>query len=289
VYYFEKTCYVRGGYGRLFKAMTEKIIENGSQIKLSTGVKRIICERKAVKGVVTENGEEFFARTVISNANAIETLSGFLDDGLLRQKYEQKFSQLEKSISAFQVYLGLNTTAKALGMTNFMFSINTSYDHTENFKANLDENFDNCFIELVDHSQVDPSLAPQGKSTLLIMTFDSYGRWQDLTAEQYRQKKEMLARKLIQRSEKYLPGLAKHIEIMEIATPKTMQRYTLSPEGAIYGFAHTPGQSGIFRLGQKTDVRGLFLAGSWTRPGAGIHACFISGLDAAELALKFLD
>jgi phytoene dehydrogenase-like protein len=67
-----------------------------------------------------------------------------------------------------------------------------------------------------------------------------------------------------------------------------MYRYTLTPEGAIYGFSHTIMQSGIFRLDQKTRIKGLFLAGAWTRPGAGVHACFISGIDAAELTFKYL-
>jgi prolycopene isomerase len=90
------------------------------------------------------------------------------------------------------------------------------------------------------------------------------------------------------RAEKYLPGLSKYIEVIEAATPRTMSRFSASPEGAIYGFAQTPKQSGINRLSQETKVKGLFLTGAWTRPGGGIHACFISGIDAADLALKYL-
>jgi prolycopene isomerase len=75
---------------------------------------------------------------------------------------------------------------------------------------------------------------------------------------------------------------------MEVATPRTMHRYTLSPEGAIYGFSQTVNQAALMRLSQETRIKGLFLAGAWTRPGGGVHGCFISGIEAAELALKFL-
>jgi len=287
-YYFEQTCYVKGGYSQLFKAIAQKIKENGSEIKYNTTVKAIITEKGRVKRVVTDKGEEFVAKTVISDANAIETLGELIDDAVIKAKYNKELAGLEKSISVFQVYLGLKVPAKTLGMSNFMISLNTSYDHDKNFTNNVSADCDNCLIEIVDHAQLDPSLAPQGRGTLLIMTFDLYKNWQGLTDDEYREKKKRLADKLIKRAEKLLPGLSSSIEVMEIATPRTMYRYTLSPEGAIYGFSHSVKQSGILRLSQETCVKGLYLAGAWTRPGAGVHACFISGFDAAEFALKFL-
>ncbi|MDD4954810.1 MAG: NAD(P)/FAD-dependent oxidoreductase [Candidatus Omnitrophica bacterium] len=287
-YYFEETCYVRGGYSNLFKAIVEKLKENGSDIEYNTTIKSIITKNKRVCGVVTDKGKVFDAKTVISNANAIETLGELIDDKETKEKYSLELANLQKSVSVFQVYLGLKVPAKTLGMKNFMISLNTGYDHDKNFKESTDAECDNCLIEIVDHTQLDASLAPQGKGTLLIMTFDSYKNWQGLNDAEYKEKKKRIAEKLIKRAEKLLPGLSASIEIMEAATPKTMCRYTLSPEGAIYGFAHTVKQSGILRLSQETRIKGLFLAGAWTRPGAGVHACFISGFDAAELALKRL-
>lgn len=287
-YYFERTCYVKGGYSQLFKAITQKIKENGSEIKYNTTVKTITTEKKHVKGIITDKGEEFFAKTIISNANAIETLNELIDDKVIKEKYGRELEKMEKSVSVFQVYLGLSVPTKTLGMNNFMISLNTSYDHDKNFRSSISAECDDCPIEIVDHTQLDSSLAPQGKGTLLIMTFDSYKNWEGLIDEEYKQKKKRLADKLIKRVDVLLPGLSGYIEVMEVATPRTMYRYTLSPEGAIYGFAHSVKQSGMFRLSQETCIKGLFLAGAWTRPGAGVHACFVSGFDAAELVLKFL-
>ncbi|MFA5271758.1 MAG: NAD(P)/FAD-dependent oxidoreductase [Candidatus Omnitrophota bacterium] len=287
-YCFDKTCYVQGGYMQLFKAIVDKIRANGSEVRYNTFVAKILIEKNRVKGVVTDKKEEITANSVISNANAPLTLGEMIDNVSLKENYKKQIARLEKSISVFQVYLGLSVSPKSLGMKSFMLSINNGYDHDESFDCSIRGDYDNCIIEAVDHSQLDPSLAPQGKGTLLIMTLDSYDNWKDLTGTAYQEKKKQLAQKLIERCEKYLPGLSKHIEIMEVATPNTMYRYTLTPEGAIYGFAHTVMQSGIFRLDQKTKIKGLYLAGAWTRPGAGVHACFISGLDAAELTLKYL-
>jgi len=141
---------------------------------------------------------------------------------------------------------------------------------------------------VVDHSQIDPSLVPEGKGSLLIMVLDNYANWGSLNEDAYKEKKVSVATTLISRAEHYLPGLSGCIEVMEVATPCTMLRYGSSPEGAIYGFAHSVNQSGIKRLSQKTLVKGLFLAGAWTMPGAGVHGCFVSGSDAAALVLKYL-
>jgi prolycopene isomerase len=288
-YYYNLTAYVKGGFSKLFRAMVERIEENGGEVRFNTRVEKIITGNDSrVRGVVTEKKEEFCAPVVISNANAIDTLAGLVDNEAVREEYGRTSSSLEKSISAFQVYLGLDVPAKSLGMTNSIFSINTTYNHEDNFDYSLRGDYQHCSLELVDHAQIDPSLAPPGKGTLLIMTLDAYAHWDKLTDEEYQAKKTETARKLISRAEQYLAGLSQHIEVMEIGTPRTVARFGSSPQGAIYGFAQTVRQAGVRRLPQETKIGGLYLAGAWTMPGGGVHACFISGLEAADLALRYL-
>jgi len=284
-YYYSSTAYVRGGMARLFEVMVGQIRKNGSESRFNTKVVKIITDKNNhVRGVVTDKGEEFHAKVVISNANAIDTLTRMLDNEIAKEEYRKKLSSLEKSISAFQIYLGLKVPTRDLGMDHYLYSVNMTYDHEENFRYSLEGDYEKCSLELTDHSQIDPGLVPPGKGSLLIMTLDSYSNWDGLSEEEYDRKKQKMADILISRVERYLPGLSENIEVMEVATPKTMQRFTSSSEGAIYGFAQTVGQAGINRLEQETRIKGLYLAGAWTRPGGGIHACFMSGINAAELA-----
>ena len=288
-YYYLPTFYIQGSSSKLFKAMLEKVEENGSTVKFNTEVVRIITGNgQRAQGVATAKGEIFQAKVIISNANPIDTFEKLVDNPGIKEMYRQKLSGMEKSISATQLYLGLSRPAKGLGMDNFMISINTNYDHAEDLASCLGGDYEHCSFSLVDHAQVEPALVPAGKGSLLIMTIDSYANWDKLSPQEYKLKKQEVARKLIKRAEKYLPGLNETIEVMEVATPKTMERYGSAPQGAIYGFAQTPEQSVFRRLPLDTAVKGLFLAGAWTQPGAGIHACFISGIDVAGLALRFL-
>lgn len=287
-YYCAPTVYIKGGFGALFKAIADMMKDKGAEIRFNTAVEKIITENKAVKAIVLDNREEIEVDTVISNANASDTLTEFPDDPQVREYYRRLFSSYENSISGFQVYLGLKTSARNLGMNEFMFSVNTDYSHEDNYNYCISEDYERCPLAIVDHSQLDPELAPQGKGVLSIMTFDSYANWSGLSGEDYKEKKNAAADKLIFRAVKYLPLLAGNIEMIEAATPLTMARYGVSPQGAIYGFAQTVEQSGLRRLSQQTKIKGLFLAGAWTQPGGGAHGCVVSGMDAAEAALRYI-
>jgi prolycopene isomerase len=288
-YYYLPTFYIKGSSSALFKAMVERAREAGTEVKFNTRVNRIITDQgRAAKAVVTDKGEIFKAKVIISNANPIDTFDKLMDNSVIKDRYHKELSGLEKSISASQVYLGLKKPAKDLGMDHVMFSVNPSYNHEEDLATCLKGDYDHCSFSLVDHAQIEPALVPAGKGSLLIMAIDSYAHWNNLSAQEYQSKKQEAAKKLIQRAEKYLPGLSEAIEVMEIATPKTMERYGSSPDGAIYGFSQIPEQSVLRRCPLETSVKGLFLTGAWVQPGAGVHACFISGMDAAKLALRFL-
>jgi prolycopene isomerase len=285
----KKTAYIRGGFSSLFAAMTERMKELGSEVVFNTSVTGIITENgKLVKAVRTDKGEEFRAKTVISNANAIDTLTRFIDNPELKQEYAGKLSLMRKSVSALTVYLGLDVPAKDVGMNSHLLSISSTYDHEQGLKSCLKGDFAKSDFAVVDHSQLDASRAPSGKSSLCVMTFADYASWSGLTREDYEKKKKEAGNAIVENLERYLPGLSGHVEFMEVATPMTMERYASLPEGAVYGFAETVPQSSINRFPQKTKIKGLFLAGAWTRPGCGVHGCFVSGSEAADMVMKVL-
>ena len=91
------------------------------------------------------------------------------------------------------------------------------------------------------------------------------------------------------RAEARFPGLGEHTLMMEGATPRTMERYTLNLTGAIYGWEVSPQQVGRNRLGHKTPIEGLYLSGHWTQPGGGIYGVVVSGIQTAQIILGYKD
>jgi prolycopene isomerase len=288
-YWGQRTAYVKGGFSHLFEVMVDRIREAGSEVRFNTSVKSIIVGKdKTARGIVTEGGEEFLAKVIVSNANAIDTLTRLVDDQSVRSYYFKRLSKMRKSLSAIIFYLGLDVPARAVGMEYPLLSINTTYDHEESFRRCAEGDYDNCNFALVDHSQIDAGLAPPGKGTISVMTLANYANWEGLGRQEYENKKKEVSQIVIARLERYLPGVSRHIEVLEVGTPLTIERFACLPQGAIYGFAETVPQASINHLSQQTKVKGLFLSGAWTRPGCGFHGCFVSGRDAASLVLGFL-
>lgn len=87
--------------------------------------------------------------------------------------------------------------------------------------------------------------------------------------------------------EQLYPGFRSKVVVAELGTPRTMQRYTANPDGAVYGYAQTVRQSGIKRLKHKSAVNRLSLVGAWTQPGGGFQGVMNSGImEADRIAAK---
>ena len=97
--------------------------------------------------------------------------------------------------------------------------------------------------------------------------------------EEYSKKKMEMTEMLIQKAEKAVPGLSNHIIVQDAATPKTFERYTSMPEGALYSFDQS---IGVKRPYFKTPIKGLYLASASTFPGGGIEAVVMSGMICAN-------
>ncbi len=216
-------------------------------------------------------------RTIIANTavpNAIDLLPE-----KQRQLLASKVEKLQIAASILSVYIGFNKEVKALG--NRHYSTLVFADKTKQLQDVLPRNRSDDFSEktfiFLDYSQIDAGLAPEGKSVGVITTTDYITHWQDLNEADYQAKKAEVAKILLQRVEQLIPGISEAVEQIEVATPKTIRRYTLNPEGTAYGYAQTPAQAGQYRLPNKSPVKNLYFASAWVNPGGGFTGAMLSG------------
>jgi phytoene dehydrogenase-like protein len=93
------------------------------------------------------------------------------------------------------------------------------------------------------------------------------------------------AESMLDRAEKVLPELRKHITFVASPTTEEKEKYPLHRLGPIYGWANSVKQAGPRRLPYKTPISGLYLTGHWTQPGSGIWPVVLSGINAARYVL----
>ncbi|MBU0620148.1 FAD-dependent oxidoreductase [Patescibacteria group bacterium] len=252
-YFIHGGHFTKGGVQNFADALSNFIKAHGGNVLTNHKVDKIIVKDNLVEGIKVKD-LIFKAPIVVVNANAKTVFLELVGGENLDKKFLEYIKGLKMSFSCFVVYLGVN-----MDLSNYPTLI-----------KNLDESFEIAII-----SNSDKNLAPNGKSSILILGEANYCDFPERGTEEYLQKKKEFAEMLIQKAEKVIPNLKEHIIIQDTATPKTFERYTSMPEGALYSFDQS---IDVKRPYFKTLIKGLYLAGASTFPGGGIEGVVISGI-----------
>jgi all-trans-retinol 13,14-reductase len=255
-YYLHGGYFPKGGAQKFANSLRDFIVSHGGTVLVNHKVDRILVEDGKAVGV--KSGDRIFrAPIVVSNVNAKTTFLELVGRDNLKKEFVEYIMGLKMSPSCFMVFLGLD-----MDLSSYPTLI-----------KNMDDGY-----EIVINSNADPSLAPRGKASITILTSASYEDFPERGTEEYMRKKQELSEILINKAEKLIPNLSRHIVVKDAATPKTFERYTFMPQGAIYSFDQS---IGVKRPYFKTPIKGLYLVGASTFPGGGIEAVTISGIICA--------
>ena len=276
--------FIKGGSQKLSDYLAGYITSHGGKVMLGTLVTRILTEDGKAVGVVcrktrSQSGEEqkLFAETIVANA-AIPNVEAMLPEKE-RALIQNKTAGFKHSCCVMSLYLGFKREVRELD--NHAYVTFVYNDEAKTFKdvvASLRGDIRRRGFTFVDYSQIDSRLAPKGKSFGALCTIDYLSDWEGLSDEAYRQKKEDVSQAFIRKLERLIPGISEQIEYYELGTAKTVQRYTLNPGGAIYGYAQVPKQAGLLhRPANRSPVKNLFFASAWTFPGGGFTGAILSG------------
>lgn len=280
---------LRGTSQRLADLLAKKVRLGGGEIIVGCRARQVMVSGGRVTGVVSGGSRGvLYAPTVVANVNPHDLFEGMLDETISvkgMRKYRRRLADAAVSLSATQVYLGLSRDPRELGMDTHSVSLFETYDHEQCYRDTLQGNHGRTVCSLTNYTAFDSSLAPPGKAVMNIVALDHIGHWQGLSRSAYVNKKAEVARELIGRAERVVPGLSSHVEVQEVGTPLTMRRYTANRDGAIYGFAHSPQLSVSEGTWNRTPIHGLYLAGAYTYPGAGYASAAASGYRAAMEAM----
>ncbi|HSW58591.1 MAG TPA: hypothetical protein VLH15_09325, partial [Dehalococcoidales bacterium] len=134
----------------------------------------------------------------------------------------------------------------------------------------------------------DSSFAPPGKTSIIVSIESEFDYWADLRRNPaaYKDEKERIAVAVVAALNKRFPGLAKDVEMWDVATPVTFYRYTGNWQGSYEGFLITPQNMMLQMRKTLPGLDDFYMAGQWVQPGGGLPTALISGSQAVQLICK---
>ncbi len=281
--------YIKGGGQSLSNAFVGMIEENGGKVLLNTEVTQIVTEAGRATAVETAKRGTFRAPAVVSNAAAPLTFHKLLDQPELGATDVEVVDSLPVACSIHQAYIGLRGDASELGLRDRGAFYNQTYDFEAEWEAVLRGDYRSCGWLLGNHNLADPGHQPPGRSIVHVATITDGRLWTEIDDESYAEQKGELKEYFLDRLAEAIPDARDRVEICDVGTPRTMQRYTGNPLGSIYGYALTPTSHSILRPQPRTSVPGLYLAGAWTFPAAGFTGTMMSGYNTAGLIFEDME
>ena len=271
--------YAMGGTGALVTGLVGLAEGQGATFRYDAEVAEIMIEDDRAAGVRLSSGETIAADIVVSNADPAWTYSRLLKDHKRKRWTDRKLARAKYSMSLFVWYFG--TGRRFEDVYHHAMVLGPRYEGLLKdifSKRHLPEDMS---LYLHRPSASDPSVAPPGCDAFYVLSpVPNLGSGTDWAteAEPYR------ARVQQRLEETIMPGLGDAIVTSRIMTPQDFRDRLLSFEGAAFAMQPQLFQSAWFRPHNRSEeLKGLFLVGAGTHPGAGVPGVISSARILDEL------
>jgi phytoene dehydrogenase-like protein len=116
-----------------------------------------------------------------------------------------------------------------------------------------------------------------------------YDYWKKLKQDnpkQYKEEKEKIADQLVAFLDTRFPGLAKQVEMRDVATPLTWERYSGNWRGSYEGWLITI-KTFMMRMSKELpELNNFYMVGQWVEPGGGVPTAALSGRNVMQIICK---
>lgn len=263
--------YPIGGTPKLIGLVLDRYASLGGKIRCGAKVEKIIVDNGRAAGVVLDDGQRLAADIVVSAADGHATLFDMLEGKYTSDKFKKTYETFQRFPSYIQVSLGF-----AADLKNEPGYFYTSLDR----EIVLDPQTKASSLS-VRIFNFDPTFAPAGKTAVIVFfTTENDGYWRtlrDADRPKYEDEKARIARETIAALENRFPAARGKVEVVDVATPATVVRYTGNWRGSMEGWLMTPA-TGIRSLPSVLPgLRDFYMVGQWVSPGGGLPSGLMTG------------
>ena len=266
--------YPIGGSMPMSRALAERYTSLGGVIHYDSRVEKILVEEDKAVGIRLADGSEHRAGRVISAADGHATIFKMLDGKYADEKTREPYEKWPIFPSLLFVGVGVNRSfadePKTITGTSFPLRRPTEIGATVR---------DRMLVHIFNQ---DPTLAPPGKTSMVVMMEGDYEYWKELAQDRaaYDEKKDQVARTVVELLDQRFPGISQQVEMVDVATPLTFERYTGNWKGSFEGWLLTPQNSSVIFKPMSQTLPGLqnfYMCGQWVEPGGGLPTGVTSG------------
>jgi len=269
-----------GGSLSMARAVEKRYRLLGGQISYGCRVEKILVEGHKAIGVRLAGGDEQRADYVISAADGHSTIWDMLDGRYVNDRIRKVYREFKLFPPMLMIGLGVNRTfadlPRATGgiVLECKQPFEIAGEPVERLKMTA-YNFD-------------PTLAPEGKTVVTLKVQTRYAYWKELAhdRERYEAEKERIAHESIRRLDERFPGFADQVEMVDVATPATFERYTGNWQASYEGFLPTPKTVRSAIPNRLPGLENFHMAGQWVRAGGGIPTGVQMGREAVMQVCK---
>lgn len=262
--------YPLGGSVRMEQNIVDTFTELGGKIQYKTKVEKIVSENGKVTGVQTNNGFIPCDAVIVTQdtRQAVDTLFDKPID-------EPWVNKLRKRLVGEQnVFIGMGVKADL-----------SRFPHTIVFPLdNPIEHAGTKFTEIRIYNYAGyEGVAPEGCTPLTCLLLGpSYDYWKAAKADgTYKDKKDELGKLVVDTIAQFIPEVKEQLEVIDVATPLTYERYCSSFEGS-WMSVWSP-KTGQYNYPQKIKtVKGVYFAGQRIQMPGGLPICVYTGRTAVE-------
>jgi phytoene dehydrogenase-like protein len=259
-----------GGSLKFAQTIAQRYLALGGEIHYGMQVERVLVENRRAIGVRLYDNEDDRADRVISACDGHNTLFGLIDRAYVPRQLRQYYDGRLPTHSQIQVSLGVNRDLSGSPhWRTYLLDQPVRIAGEERYEIGL------------KHYCFDPSLAPMGKSVLMVMLTTSYDYWQRIYGRSLYDTEQIQASQiLIDCLEQFHPGIQADIEFVDVATPLSYERYTGNWQGSSCGWLLTKQTLPLMIRGlPKTlpKLRHFYMIGQWVEPGGSVPVVAMSG------------
>jgi phytoene dehydrogenase-like protein len=233
-----------GGSLEFARSIARRYVELGGEIHYRSPVEEILVEQDRAVGVRLDSGSEQRAGIIISNAYGPTTIFE-----LLGSRYTSRQIRARYARPADQIEMGLHISlGVARDLSQEPHAVVRILEQPVTIAGQARDRLDLYLFGF------DPSMAPPGKGVIKLELPASYAYWKALHQDRgrYREEKQRIAEMVVDMLEPRFPGLKGQVEVVDVATPVTTERYTGKGQGRTL-----PGLEGFYMVGQWAGSPGL--------------------------------